>query len=155
MNETIDFSLFGDFGTALLIGALIGIEREKRKATEKEHDIAGLRTFTVIALIGAIAGWLDVTLVMPWILPATLLSVTLAIVAGYVVKARAQPESLGLTTEAAALTVISSVSCPGWSVASSVSVSATCSSTFSLENLLNPESVTVRRYVPGFRKGMR
>jgi uncharacterized membrane protein (DUF4010 family) len=105
MNGTISFSLLGDFGTALLIGALIGIEREKRKSTEKEGDIAGLRTFTVIALIGAIAGWLDATLMMPWILPAALLSVTLAIVGGYLVKARAQPDSLGLTTEAAALAV--------------------------------------------------
>ena len=105
MNETIDLSLFADFGTALLIGALIGIEREKRKSTEKAQDIAGLRTFTVISLIGSIAGWLDVTLDMPWILPAALLSVTLSIVAGYVVKARAHPDEVGLTTEAAALAV--------------------------------------------------
>jgi uncharacterized membrane protein (DUF4010 family) len=105
MNGTIDLSLLGDFATALLIGALIGIEREKRKATEKEADIAGLRTFTVIALIGAISGWLHATLMTPWILPAALVSVTLAIVAGYIVKARARPESLGLTTEAAAIAV--------------------------------------------------
>jgi uncharacterized membrane protein (DUF4010 family) len=105
MNGTIDLSLLGNFATALLIGALIGIEREKRKATEKEADIAGLRTFTVIALIGAISGWLHATLMTPWILPAALVSVTLAIVAGYIVKARARPESLGLTTEAAAIAV--------------------------------------------------
>ena len=82
MNDTIDFSLFGDFGTALLIGALIGIEREKRKSTDKGADIAGLRTFVIFALIGAIAGWLSSELMMPWILPVALLSVTLAIVAG-------------------------------------------------------------------------
>ena len=105
MNETIDFSLFGDFGTALLIGALIGIEREKRKATDKGSDIAGLRTFVIFALIGAIAGWAHAAFDMPWILPAALLSVTMTIVAGYVVKARAQPDSFGLTTEAAALAV--------------------------------------------------
>ena len=105
MNDTIDFSLFGDFGTALLIGALIGIEREKRKSTDKGADIAGLRTFVIFALIGAIAGWLSSELMMPWILPVALLSVTLAIVAGYFVKARAQPDSLGLTTEAAAVAV--------------------------------------------------
>ena len=69
MNLAIDLSLFVDFGTALLIGALIGIEREKRKSTDKGQDIAGLRNFTIIALIGSIAGWLDLTLDMPWILP--------------------------------------------------------------------------------------
>ena len=35
-----------DFATALLLGALVGIEREKRKSEEEQtHHIAGLRTF--------------------------------------------------------------------------------------------------------------
>jgi uncharacterized membrane protein (DUF4010 family) len=105
MNETIDFTLFGDFGTALLIGALIGIEREKRKAGEDESHIAGLRTFIVIALIGAIAGWLDASLEVSWILPVALLAVSLQVVAGYVLDARARPDSLGITTETAAIAV--------------------------------------------------
>jgi len=105
MNETNALSLLGDFGTALLIGALIGIEREKRKSTDKGRDIAGLRTFVIFALIGAIAGWADAALDTPWILPAALLSVAMTIVAGYIVKSRAEPDSFGLTTEAAALAV--------------------------------------------------
>ena len=43
-----------NFATAILLGALVGIEREKRK--EEAHDardIAGLRTFSLIALFGA------------------------------------------------------------------------------------------------------
>ena len=48
-----------DFATAILLGALIGIEREKRKSEEEDTDyIAGLRTFTLIALFGAAAGFL-------------------------------------------------------------------------------------------------
>jgi uncharacterized membrane protein (DUF4010 family) len=101
----IDFALIQDFGTALLIGALIGLEREKRKITEKETDIGGLRTFIVLALVGAITGWLADILDMPWILIAGLIAVTAAVVAGYVVTARRHPESSGITTEAAAIAI--------------------------------------------------
>jgi uncharacterized membrane protein (DUF4010 family) len=105
MPSGIDFTLLQDFGTALLIGALMGLEREKRKATEKETDIGGLRTFIILALIGAITGWLTDILDMPWILIAGLISVTAAVVVGYVVTARRAPESSGITTEAAAIAI--------------------------------------------------
>ena len=60
-----------DFATAILLGALVGIEREKRKSEEEETDhIAGLRTFILLALFGAAAGWLSRTLSSPWILAA-------------------------------------------------------------------------------------
>jgi uncharacterized membrane protein (DUF4010 family) len=101
----IELVLIQQFGTALLIGALIGLEREKRKATEKETDIGGLRTFIILALVGAISGWLTETLDMPWILIAGLLAVTATVTVGYVVTARRAPESSGITTEAAALAV--------------------------------------------------
>jgi len=104
--DVIDLSLFEDFGTALLIGALIGIEREKRKTTEKEKDIAGLRTFIVLALIGAIAGWFTVVLKSSWILPAALIVGAMPIVAGYVMLARSRPDSPGITTEVAAIAVM-------------------------------------------------
>jgi uncharacterized membrane protein (DUF4010 family) len=101
----IDLALIQDFGTALLIGALLGLEREKRKATEKETDIGGLRTFIVLALIGAITGWLADILDMPWILIAGLIAVALIVTAGYVITAQRTPDSSGITTEAAALAV--------------------------------------------------
>jgi uncharacterized membrane protein (DUF4010 family) len=101
----IDLVLLQDFGTALLIGALIGIEREKRKTTEKETDIGGLRTFIILALIGAIAGWLSDTLELPWLLVAALVAVTISVAAGYVVTAVQKPSSLGITTEVAAIAV--------------------------------------------------
>jgi uncharacterized membrane protein (DUF4010 family) len=101
----IDLALIQDFGTALLIGALIGLEREKRKATEKETDIGGLRTFIILALIGAITGWLADILDLPWILIAGLVAVTVTVAVGYVVTAERTPGSSGITTEAAALAV--------------------------------------------------
>ena len=105
MTDGLDLTLLQDFGTALLIGALIGIEREKRKATEKETDIGGLRTFIILALIGAISGWLADTLDTPWLLVAGLVAVTAAVVVGYVIKALRSTGSAGITTEAAAIAV--------------------------------------------------
>ena len=95
-----------DFATAILLGALVGIEREKRKEEEEETDhIAGLRTFILLALFGAAAGWLSQTLSTPWILAAALLIVGALVVAGYFVTARSSQDGKGLTTEIAAVVV--------------------------------------------------
>jgi uncharacterized membrane protein YhiD involved in acid resistance len=56
-----------DFATAIMLGALIGIEREKRKAEEGKSGVAGLRTFTLLALFGASAGYLTQITSSPWI----------------------------------------------------------------------------------------
>jgi uncharacterized membrane protein (DUF4010 family) len=105
MDNGLDLTLVRDFGTALLIGALVGLEREKRRATEPEIGIGGLRTFTLIALVGAVAGWLAETFAMPWLLVAVVLVVAAVVLAGYVLAARANPDSLGATTEIAAVVV--------------------------------------------------
>jgi hypothetical protein len=54
-----------DFATAILLGALVGIEREKRKDEEETGHIAGLRTFILLSLLGAAAGWLSQNLSAP------------------------------------------------------------------------------------------
>jgi hypothetical protein len=46
----LDLGTVLDFAIALAIGALAGIEREKRKETDAGPTIGGLRTFTLIAL---------------------------------------------------------------------------------------------------------
>jgi uncharacterized membrane protein (DUF4010 family) len=95
-----------NFATAILLGALIGIEREKRKVDEEDAGgIAGLRTFTLIALFGAGIAWLSQQATSPWILAAGLVVVGAFVVAGYFVAARSDPESTGLTTEVAAVIV--------------------------------------------------
>jgi uncharacterized membrane protein (DUF4010 family) len=105
MNTEIDLSIIWDFATALLIGALIGIEREKRGAEEGGGGIGGLRTFILVAMIGAVAGLLSRGSGLPWLLVAALLAVAALALAGYIVVARIRPASLGLTTEIAALAV--------------------------------------------------
>lgn len=104
MFAAIDDGTFQDFGTALLLGALLGIEREKRNAKEG-GGIAGLRSFVLLALLGAVGGFLTVKLASPWILAAVILSVAATVIVGYLAAARARPEQIGLTTEFAALVV--------------------------------------------------
>ena len=99
---------FLDFATALFIGALIGLEREKRQEEElergatKQRGTGGLRTFVLFAEAGAVAAWLSVTLGQPWVFLAGGALVTAVVVAGYVAHSREEGQ-LGLTTEVAAL----------------------------------------------------
>jgi uncharacterized membrane protein (DUF4010 family) len=96
-----------DFGTAILLGALIGIEREKRKDAEGDpvHHFAGLRTFMLLALFGAAAGFLAKDLSSPWIVAASLVIVGAIIVAGYLATSATSENGKGLTTEVAAIVV--------------------------------------------------
>jgi uncharacterized membrane protein (DUF4010 family) len=103
MPPVVDLEAVWNFATALLIGALLGIERERHKSEHDEQTIGGLRTFILFALIGALGGWLTLALDSPWILAAALLASLAPVLAGYVISARTQPDALGLTTELAAV----------------------------------------------------
>jgi hypothetical protein len=105
MSDGLDLDAILNFGTALLIGALVGIEREKRKADEHEPSIGGLRTFIVMALLGALGGSLAALMQAPIVLVAVVTVAGAIVLAGYVLAGKQQPGSLGLTTESAALVV--------------------------------------------------
>lgn len=94
-----------DFAIALLVGALIGLEREKRKAERGVHEVGGIRTFVLFSQIGALSAWLSRQLASPWPLATAVLGVAAMISASYAVLHRADDgdEDAGLTTEAAAV----------------------------------------------------
>jgi len=94
-----------NFIIALLIGALVGTEREKRKVAEKEVSFGGLRTFILFAQAGAVSAWLSIHLGYPWIFVATVAAISAIIVTGYVLESRVRPTEIGVTTELAAITV--------------------------------------------------
>lgn len=98
----LDATAVQDFGTALLLGALLGIEREKRNMREG-FGIAGLRSFVLLAMLGAVGGYMGAELAMPWILPAIVVVVGVVVAVGYVAGLRQRPEQVGLTTELAAV----------------------------------------------------
>ena len=52
------------FLTALIIGLLIGIERERSKSEEGSSALLGVRTFPLITILGAITAYLDNQILM-------------------------------------------------------------------------------------------
>jgi uncharacterized membrane protein (DUF4010 family) len=91
----------------MLIGALVGVEREKHKAASQGLTFGGLRTFILFAEAGAVAAWLSVERDMPWLFVATVVAIAAVVTIAYVLESRinANPDALGLTTELAAITV--------------------------------------------------
>ncbi len=86
------------FAVAIALGALIGLERERTKG---EEGGAGVRTFALIALTGAVAGYLDQNLALAWISLSIFLAVAALITGMYVVTA--SRGDVGITTEISAL----------------------------------------------------
>jgi uncharacterized membrane protein (DUF4010 family) len=105
MVGELDLETVRDFATALLIGTLLGIERERHKQADGDVSVGGLRTFILIAALGAIGGWLTKLLDFPWILVAVVLATLVAVAASYVRATRVQRQELGITTELAAIAI--------------------------------------------------
>lgn len=88
----IDSSVLLNFIVALGIGLLIGTERERNhQSAQTENAVAGVRTFTIAALLGAISITFDF-----WLLVMTLACVTVFSATAYFIKTNNDP---GLTTE--------------------------------------------------------
>lgn len=86
--------------SALTIGLLIGAERERRKGEGPSRSAAGIRTFTVVSLIGAVS----VLTGSEWLLAVAVLAVAALSTVSYL---RSKQDDPGLTSEAAlVLTVL-------------------------------------------------
>jgi uncharacterized membrane protein (DUF4010 family) len=105
MDSALDLATFRDFAIALLIGALVGTEREQHKRSDPGSGVAGLRTFILLAMLGAVSAWLGSQLQTPWLFVAILVAASAALVVGYFMTVQAYPGSLGLTTEVAGICV--------------------------------------------------
>jgi len=69
-----------NFIVALALGALIGLEREYARYRKKGHDYAGIRTFPLIALFGALAAYLGETIdIMVFVVSVLLVGVVIGI----------------------------------------------------------------------------
>ena len=90
-------SIVLDLLLALGLGLLVGLQREWSKS-----EIAGIRTFPLITILGALAGILA-DRVGGWTVAAALLAVTAMLVIGNLAGLRAGSADPGLTTEAAVL----------------------------------------------------
>ncbi len=97
----MEFAFFQGFFVAILLGALIGLEREYARYKKKGHDFAGIRTFPLISLFGAVSAYLG-DLISPWVLLiGIILSGTLIIFAYFAITDKEKRLHLGATSEMA------------------------------------------------------
>ncbi|MAZ72186.1 MAG: hypothetical protein CMC70_03470 [Flavobacteriaceae bacterium] len=86
-------------GIAFGLGMLVGLQRQ-----HTDNKMAGVRTFTLISILGVVSGFLSRDLDNPFILPAIGLSITALLVMANMVKMKKLEETdIGQTTEVAAL----------------------------------------------------
>ena len=98
MNGTL--SLVLTFGVSAGIGLLVGLERERKPSAK-----AGVRTFTLIALLGSLAALLTEATGSAWAVGAGAIAVTGTLVAAYLHDPEAVRDDSGTTTVVAALAV--------------------------------------------------
>lgn len=103
--SAFDFDMIQNFIIALLLGALVGIEREKHRNSEHLTSFGGLRTYILFAQAGAVSAWLSLHLQSELLFIVTVLIVATAVSIAYVVENRKNPVALGLTSEITAITV--------------------------------------------------
>jgi uncharacterized membrane protein (DUF4010 family) len=89
--------IFEQYGLAILLGALMGLERER-----KEARLAGLRTFILVTLFGSICGQLAETSNAQWVIFSGMVAVIVQSAMVHVIRAR-EDLSAGMTTSVALL----------------------------------------------------
>ena len=93
-------SLVLTFSVSAAIGLLVGLERERKPSAK-----AGVRTFTLIALLGSLSALLAEATDSAWTLGAGAVAVTGALVAAYLQDRESVKDDSGTTTVMAALAV--------------------------------------------------
>jgi len=102
MINLLDFEPWWRFGVALLIGAMLGLEREFFQQKEDAPDFAGIRTFSLIALLGSVTAFLvaDYGILLIAISLGGLIFLTTASYLGAMLRSG---KETGITTEVAVL----------------------------------------------------
>lgn len=86
-------------GIAFGLGLLVGLQRQK-----SDHEMAGVRTFTLISILGVLAGFLTREYNNPFILPTLGLAIASMLLVANIIKMKKFEEAdVGQTTEVAAL----------------------------------------------------
>ncbi len=97
--DAMDYSDLITLGISFGLGLLVGLQREKTN-----HETAGVRTFTLIAILGTLSGFLTREFDNPFILPVFALAVTaLMITANLIIAKRDAHPTAGQTTTVAVL----------------------------------------------------
>ncbi len=121
MHELLPADSAVALATALGIGLLIGAERERRKGSGPGRDAAGIRTFSIVGLMGAVAQLLA---------SPVLTAVVVGLVGLHALQSyrRSQRDDPGLTTEIALILTcvlgVMAVSAPAVAAAAGIALAA-------------------------------
>jgi uncharacterized membrane protein (DUF4010 family) len=96
----MEYIILQNFLIALALGALIGLEREYARFRKRGHDYAGIRTFPLIALFGALSAYLG-ELISPWILIVGILLAGVLVIVAYFAIVKGSKSHFGATSEMA------------------------------------------------------
>ncbi len=124
IDSAIDNTVLINLAVALGIGLLIGAERERSKNSpqngngQTDNTLAGIRTFTIASMLGAITSWMNF-----WLLFAALVCVAIFAAVAFYVR---RDERLGLTTEITLLftVILGALAMTAPTLAASLAVSA-------------------------------
>jgi uncharacterized membrane protein (DUF4010 family) len=105
-----DLDLALRFGAALGLGLLLGLERERKR--DAELLFGGVRTFALIALLGALGAFMERQLDQAWLILAAFVALSALVIVSYATTA-ARGE-LGITTEVTALLAFIVGALCGW-----------------------------------------
>lgn len=94
-----DLSVALNFSAAIGLGVLLGLERERTKTAGR--SFAGVRTIALIAMAGALSGYIERVLGLPALALALFVAVAALVIVSYAVTARLG--EIGITTEVTAL----------------------------------------------------
>lgn len=95
----MDYSDLTTLGIAFGLGLLVGLQREKT-----DNHMAGVRTFTLITILGTVSGLLTREFDNPFILPVLgLCMASMLLMANYIKLKKLNQADIGQTTEVAAL----------------------------------------------------
>ena len=95
----VELLLFKNFFVALALGAFVGLEREYHRK-KGGHQYAGIRTFPLIALFGALAAYFGEK-VSPWALVGGMLLMGIIILISYFTLNQGKHKYMGATSEVA------------------------------------------------------
>ncbi|MBX9607445.1 MAG: DUF4010 domain-containing protein [Gammaproteobacteria bacterium] len=112
LDDAPEITLFYRYGSALLLGLLVGLQREfaSRREAEEQIAFAGTRTYALYALLGCTAAQVSALAGSAWVLVALVLVVGLVIAQAYA--RQADQGHLGMTSEMAAfITLLAGALC--------------------------------------------
>ena len=97
----MELALFVNFLVALALGSLIGLEREYATYKKRGHDFAGIRTFPLISLFGAITAYLGMKYSI-WIFITGMVIIGVLIIMAYKAISNVSRKQIGVTSEVSA-----------------------------------------------------